>query len=335
MRFNSISGLFPVVTALIGNIAVAVIKFSAAFVSGSSAMFSEAVHSVADTLNQSLLLVGIRRSMKKPDAEFVYGYGYERFFWALISACGIFFIGAGVTMYNGISSLIEPNILEYNPFIFAVLGTSFFIESITFIIAWRELKRRYPDLSLSQRIQRGDPSTLAVFFEDGVALLGICIAFLAIGLSLLTGSHVYDAMGSIVIGILLGGAAMFLILKNRSFLMGRSIPDEVEEDIITMIEEDPAIERVLDFKSTVLNVGIFRIKCEIEFNGNALLREISESVPLKDAYEDVREDYEEFKKFCVDYADRIPRLVGKRIDDIEKRIKTKHPSVRYIDIELN
>lgn len=335
MRFNSISGLLPVVTALIGNIAVAMIKFSAAFVSGSSAMFSEAVHSVADTLNQSLLLVGIRRSMKKPDAEFVYGYGYERFFWALISACGIFFIGAGVTMYNGISSLIEPNTLEYNPFIFVVLGASFFIESITFVIAWRELKRRYPGLSLSQRIQRGDPSTLAVFFEDGVALLGICIASVAIGLSLLTGSHIYDAVGSSVIGILLGGAAMFLILRNRSFLMGRSIPDEVEEDIIAMIEADPAIERVLDFKSTVLNVGIFRIKCEIEFNGNALLKEISESVPLKDAYEDVRENYEEFKKFCVDYADRIPRLVGKRIDDIEKRIKTKHPSVRYIDIELN
>ena len=335
MRFNSISGLFPVVAALVGNIVVAVIKFAAAFASGSSAMFSEAIHSVADTLNQSLLLLGIRRSMKKPDSDFVYGYGYERFFWALISACGIFFIGAGVTVYNGISSIIEPHVMEYHPFVFLVLALSFCIESITFIISWRELRRRFPQYSFSERFKYGDPSTLAVFFEDGIALLGVYIAFVAIGLSIYTGNRIFDAAGSILIGIVLGVGAILLISKNKNFLIGHAIPEDIEEEIIAMIEADPAIERVLDFKSTVLNIGVFRIKCEVEFNGNARLKEISKSVPLRDAYADVREDYEEFKKFCVDYADRIPRLVGRRIDDIERRIVMKHPSVRYIDIELN
>src|SRR3989338_10661779 len=102
MKPTHVHGLFPVVAALLGNTLVTVIKAAAAFVSGSSALFGEAVHSFADTLNQVLLLIGIVRSRKKPDRAFHYGYCSERFFWALISACGVFFIGAGVTIYHGL-----------------------------------------------------------------------------------------------------------------------------------------------------------------------------------------------------------------------------------------
>ena len=336
MRSNTISGFFSVLSALLGNMIVAAIKFVAAFISGSSAMLSEAIHSVADTLNQSFLLVGIIRSRKKADEEFTYGYGNERFFWALISACGIFFIGAGVTIYQGITSIMKPGELEYHPIVFVVLFISLLIESITFYLALLELKRRHRHgHSLIAFFRESDPSTLAVVLEDGIAVFGIFIAATSIGLTLYTGNQLFDSVGSIIIGALLGVAAILLIYKNKKYLIGHSIPEDVEEEIIELLEKDPAIERVIDFKSTVLDIGIYRVKCEIEFNGNALLKELSKGYPLREAFEDVKGDYEEFKKFIADYTDRVPRLVGKRIDDVEKRIEAKYPSVKHIDIELN
>ena len=336
MKSHNISGFFSVFAALIGNIIVAVIKFAAAFISGSSAMFSEAIHSVADTLNQSFLLVGIIRSQKKADDQFIYGYGNERFFWALISACGIFFIGAGVTIYHGISTLLEPHEIEYHPIVFVVLFISFVVELVTFFIAFKELKKRHRHKhSLSKFFHESDPSSLAVVLEDGVALFGVLVATTSIGLTMYTGNQLFDSLGSIIIGVLLGVVAILLIYKNKKYLIGHSIPEELEEEIIELLEKDPAIEKVIDFKSSVLDVGIYRVKCEIEFNGNALLKELSKGYPLREAYEDVKGDYEEFKKFVADYTDRVPRLVGKRIDDVEKTIEAKYPSVRHIDIELN
>src|SRR3989338_6642607 len=176
-------GLVPVVAAVIGNALVTLIKTGAAIASGSSAMFSEAVHSLADTLNQSFILIGVRRSYKKPDEDFGYGYGRERFFWALISACGIFFIGAGVTFYNGVSSLINPKPLEIHTLVFIVLGVSFVIESLTLWIASRGLRESYPDSTWSERLALADPSTLAVYLEDAVALIGIAVAAVSIGAS--------------------------------------------------------------------------------------------------------------------------------------------------------
>ncbi|MDD4611281.1 MAG: cation diffusion facilitator family transporter, partial [Patescibacteria group bacterium] len=166
---KKIHGFWPVVAALAGNGFITLIKFIAFFVSGSSVMFSEAIHSFADTSNQSLLLVGLKKSTKKPDEEYIYGYGRERFFWALISACGIFFIGAGATIYRGISTLIHGQTFEYNPIILVVLAVSFAIEFFTFYLAYRELRKKQPKESLVSLLKNGDPSTLAVLYEDSVA----------------------------------------------------------------------------------------------------------------------------------------------------------------------
>lgn len=330
-----VRGQAPVIAALIGNIVVMLIKGAVAVTSGSSAMFSETVHSFADTLNQALLLVGVRRSRKKPDEEFGYGYGFERFFWALISACGIFFVGAGVTIYHGISSLQHPESVTINIFTFFVLAVSFVIEFWTFRIASRELARAYPELSWWERLDHADPSTLAVCLEDGIAVIGVIIAAFAIAMSYVTANVAWDAWGSIAIGVLLAAAAVILITKNRQYLIGRSIPEKEREEIIELLRKEPAIERVIDFKSTILDIGVYRIKCEVEFNGSALLDEAHQMEDLKDEFEKVKNDYESFKKFCVEYADRIPRLMGKRIDDIEAKLREKFPRVRHIDIEIN
>ncbi len=328
-------GFAPVLAALVGNAAVAVIKLIVAFASGSSAMFSEAIHSVADTLNQALLLIGLKRSRKKADRDFGYGYGRERFFWALLSACGIFFIGAGVTLYHGLMSLIEPKPIEISGGIFFVLFIALIIESWTLYIAARSIVSMFPDTSWRERIELADPTTLAVLLEDSVAILGVIVAAIAIALSEYTGSTVFDAIGSVIIGCMLGGVAIALIVKNRSYLMGRAIPEELKDEIVELLTTDPAIEKVIDFKSTVLDINVYRIKCEIEMNGTALLKEAYGRSTLRAEFDGVKDDFEEFKRFCADYADRIPRLIGKHVDKIEARITKKFPSVRHIDIEIN
>lgn len=335
MALQNASGFWPVVMALGGNLLVAIAKFIAALVSGSSVMFSEAVHSVADTLNQSLLLVGLSRSLKKADDSFEYGYGNERFFWALISACGIFFVGAGITAYQGVSTLLHPHEIEFSVVIFPVLLFSFVVEFYTFRSAALALKKSFPDTQLLERLSLADPMTLAVYLEDAVAVFGVTIAALSIGLSYYTGSVVWDAFGSLIIATLLGFVAIVLILKNRSYLIGRSMPEELQEEVIALLESDPAIEKVIDFKSTVMGWGVYRIKCEIEFNGGALLRAASGRSSMREQFDEIGGDLEVFKRFLADYTDRIPRLVGGKIDEIEKRIREKFPSIRHIDIEVN
>lgn len=334
MSINQTAGFWPVAAAIAGNAFVSFIKLIAAFTSGSSVMFSEAIHSIADTSNQVLLMIGLARSRRSADEEFAYGYGRERFFWALLSACGVFFIGAGATLYRGISSIIEPEPVELSAFLFVVLAVSFVIEAGTFLVATWELRRANPKLSWREQLAHGDPATLSVYFEDGIAVVGVLIATVAIGLSYLTGNHIWDSLGSICVGLLLALAALMLIMKNRGYLIGRAMPQAMQEEVIEFLTADPAIERVLDFKSTTLDVGVYRIKCDVEINGAALLDDYMQQ-SLQGEFEDIDGDYESFKRFAVQFADRIPRLIGRRVDELEETLKVMNPGIRHIDIEVN
>lgn len=329
-------GFISVIAALSGNFLITILKTIGFVVSGSSSLFSEAIHSLADTANQALLMVGIVRSHRAPDEESSYGYGLERFFWALISACGVFFVGAGVTIYHGIHTLISPGHLVFRLEVFLILVIAFVVEFVTFSIAFHELRKRRRDgATMSETLRDADTTVLAVVYEDGVAVLGVFIAALGVGLSYATGNPVWDALGSIVIGLLLAWVAVVLIQKNKRFLVEKSIPEDVKERIIEILSADPMIERVYDFKSSTVELGKYRAKCEVEINGSALFREVSNGEMLKDDYETVKEDYQEFVRFCVDFTDRVPRVIGTRIDELEERIKQEIPAVRHIDIEVN
>jgi zinc transporter 9 len=330
-----VSGFLPVIFALIGNFFIAILKFIGFFISGSGALFSEAIHSLADTLNQGLLMVGLKLSTKKADEEFSYGYGQERFLWALISACGIFFLGAGVTIYHGVSSFIAKEEPHISSFVFIILIISFIIESFTLAFAWRDLKKNNKDKSFLDILSYGDPTTIAVLLEDFVAVIGVVIAFSSILLTKITGNFYWDAAGSIIIGVLLGIVAVLLIRKNRDYLIGKNIPEEMKEKIIEIMESNPTIEKVLDFKSSVLDVNQYQIKCEVEFNGSALMRKIYKDDNIKKEYEMIKNDYGEFTKFLVDYIDKVPRLIGSNIDEIEKKIQKEVPEIKHIDIEIN
>lgn len=333
---HKVQGKRSVIMALIGNIIVTTMKTIIAFFSGSASMFAESIHSFADTLNQSLLLVGLNRSEKPADKIRGYGYGIERFFWSLISACGILFIGAGITVYHSITSLIhhsDSSIHDFNYLSIVVLCLAFIIEGITLIIAIRELKgkRKFS----SKIFANSDPVTLAVVYEDGAAVLGVLVALAAQFIMHFTGNNVYDSIGGIVIGFILGFLAIILIVKNHQYIIGKSLDEKTTEEIIEFLLEDPCIENISEFKSVAIDINKYRIYTTVEWNGSPLYEEIYEAGDLKEEFDNIKDDFQEFAKLMFKTTDRIPRLVGNHIDKIEKKIREKFPEVIYVDIEIN
>jgi zinc transporter 9 len=326
------NGWRPAAVACLGNALLTVLKTIGFLISGSTAMFSEAVHSAADTANQVLLLIGVWRSKKAADEKHAYGYGNERFLWALISACGIFFVGAGVTIYKGIETIIAGGHPELSLITFAILIAAACIEGYALSVAYTELRREYPDDDLVDALRDGDPITVAVIYEDTVAVIGVGVALAGVSLTYVTGNALWDGIASVIIGLLLACVAVILIQKNRGYLIGKSIPEDEQEAIIEILENEPYIERVIDFKSSILDIGHYHIKCEIEFNGAALTDELGD---MRDIFDEVNGDYEEFKKFLAYNSNRIPRIMGRKIDEAEKKITAAFPSVKHIDIEIN
>lgn len=324
-----------VLAAVIGNTIIAIIKLLWFLSSWSWSLFSEAIHSMADSANQALLMIGVKRSTKKATDDFSYGYNKERFFRALISACGIFFIWAGITTYHGIMMLMEPGEIHISQRTFIILAISFVIESITLTIAINEIKKSTTHRKRKLILEHGDPITLAVVYEDTIAVTGILIATTGLWLSYITKNPLWDAITSIIIWMLLWCMAIILINKNRKLLLGQSIPAEIRERIIEILEQDDIIEKVIDFKSTMLDTDTYRIKCEIECNGTGLLKIINRNNFLKNEYKEVKESYSDFLEFCIDYTRRVPRVIGTKIDAIEKKIKDEFPQVKHIDIEIN
>jgi zinc transporter 9 len=328
-------GKSSVIAALLGNTFVTILKTVIFFITGSVSMFAESIHSFADTLNQSLLFIGLKRSKKPADHIRGYGYGIERFFWSLISACGIFFIGSGITIYHSIDSLIHKSSLvhAFNTMSIFVLLVALIIEGTTLWLALRELTK---DKKLSKELWRdADPVLLAIIYEDGAAVLGVIIALCAQWATYLTGNIVYDAVGGIIVGVILGFLAVVLIIKNHQYIIGKPLSEEVTESIIEELNNDPCIENVVEFKSVAVDIGKYRIFVTVEWNGSPLYEEIYEAGDLKEEFDSVKDDFKEFAKLMFKTTDRIPRLVGNHINTIEKNIIEKFPQIAYVDIEVN
>ncbi len=328
-------GKKSVIAALFGNTFVTVLKATTFFSTGSASMFAEAAHSLADTLNQSLLLVGIKRSKKPADEIRGYGYGIERFFWSLISACGILFVGSGITIYHSIDSLLgknEPS-SAFSALSITVLLIAFVIEGATLRVALKELQQ---NKKFSKKMFReADPILLAVIYEDGAAVLGVLIALVAQGMASITGDVTYDAIGGIIVGLILGFLAIILIIKNHQYIVGKPLSKEVSKEIIENLLKDPCIEHVIEFKSVAIDIGKYRIFTTVEWNGSPLYEDIYEAGDLEKEFNTIKNDFKEFARLMFRTTDRIPRLVGNHIDAVEKEIKEKFPQIAYVDIEIN
>jgi cation diffusion facilitator family transporter len=213
-----------VLAAFAGNLIITVIKFIVAAITLSAAMLAEAIHSLADTGNQVLLLLGLRRSTKPADEAHPFGYGAEQYFWSFVVAIMLFFVGAVVSIYEGIGKLLEPHPIEKAWLIYIILGAAFLLESCALCIAWREFgKTRPPGAGvLASIIRSKDTNVVVVLLEDSAALAGLLIAFGGVVASELTGMAAFDAVASIAIGLLLALVAFVLAREVKELLIGES-----------------------------------------------------------------------------------------------------------------
>ncbi len=231
-----------VVAAIIGNLAIAVIKFIAAAMTGSSAMISEGIHSVVDTGNGGLLFYGLKRGARPADEHHPFGHGMEVYFWSLIVAVSIFGIGGGMSIYEGITHMQHPVPLEDPTINYIVLALAMVFESYSFSVAWRVFRKTKGSRRTLSAIHHGkDPSLFTVLFEDTAALLGLVVAFVGIFLSHQLEEPVIDGMTSVAIGCILIVAALWLAYESRSLLVGEAADPELVATIREIALADPAV----------------------------------------------------------------------------------------------
>jgi cation diffusion facilitator family transporter len=265
--------------ALIGNALIAVTKFVAAFLTRSSAMFSEGVHSVVDTGNQVLLLHGLRRSKKPPDRQFPFGHGKEIYFWSFVVAILIFAVGAGISVYEGVKHLLHPVPVENPNVNYIVLGLAMIFEGAAWYFAWREFSKVKGRYGTIQAVQRGkDPSMFVVLFEDSAAMLGLIVAFLGIFLGQVTGSPYFDGAASVLIGLILGGTAIWLAVETHGLLIGEGANPEVLETIRQIVGRHAEIDHVNEVATMHVGPEYLLVNLSVDFSSTALADDVESVV---------------------------------------------------------
>ncbi len=236
-----------VLFALGANFAIAVAKYFAAFYTGSSSMLAEAVHSTADCGNQLLLLLGMKRSKRPPSAEYPMGYGKETYFWSFIVAIMLFSIGGLFSIYEGWHKIHSTEPLTYPLLALGVLAFGIAAESVSMWGCMREVNKIRGGQSLWYWFRHTRNAELVVIFgEDLAALLGLVIAFLAVLAAWLTGNVLYDAAGSIVIGVLLVVVAVLVGVEVKSLLVGQGVEPAVRAEMIAFLQQQGMVEEVLE-----------------------------------------------------------------------------------------
>ncbi len=260
-----------VVIAFAANALIAVAKTVAAVLTGAASMLAEAAHSWADTGNEIFLLVAQRRSARPPDREHPLGYGREVYVWSLFAAIGLFAVGAGVSVTHGVQELLDPEPASSFTVAYVVLGVSFLLEGTSFLQAWRQARRAAArrDQDLWEHVlATSDPTVRAVFFEDAAALVGIVIAAGGIAAHQVTGSPVPDAVGSILVGVLLGVVAVLLIDRNRRFLVGETADPALQRAAVRALLAMPEIARVTQLRLEVVGARQLLVTGAVDLTGD-------------------------------------------------------------------
>jgi len=265
--------------ALIGNLVIAASKFTAAFITGSSAMLSEGIHSVVDTGNQALLLLGIRKSKKPADALHPFGYGKEIYFWGLMVAVLLFGLGGGMSFYEGIMHLKRPAKIEEPTWNYVVLGIAFVAEGVSWGIGLKQLFRRRRDQSFWKTLRGSkDPGIYTVVCEDSAALSGLLVAFFGVYLSHRLQNSDFDAAASIIIGLILAATGVFLAREGKGLLLGESVDIDVIKGIQEVAESDDAVVKVRRTLTMHLAPDQVLLNIDVEFKPNLTSSEIALTV---------------------------------------------------------
>lgn len=236
------SNKIVVYAAMFGNLAIALVKFVAAYITNSSAMLSEAVHSVVDTLNEILLLYGMKKAKKPGDVKHPFGYGRELYFWAFIVALLVFALGAIVSILQGIYHIIQPEEMQ-NPMInYIVLGIAILCEGFSWSVALKTFRKQKGNMGYFEAFRRSkDPTTFTVLFEDTAALIGLVIALVGIFLAHQLNIPELDGVASILIGVVLAVSAWFLARETKGLLLGETADPKLRENVLNIAQQDAAV----------------------------------------------------------------------------------------------
>ena len=289
--------------ALAGNSLIAVTKFAAAAVTGSSAMFSEGIHSMVDTGNQVLLLHGMRKARKPPCKRFPFGHGKEIYFWSFAVAILIFAVGSGVSLYEGIIHTIHPEPMG-NPLIkYIVLGLAMLFEGAAWYFALTEFTKAKGKWGYIEAVQRGkDPTLFVVLFEDSAAMLGIVVAFLGVLLVDLTGILIFDGIASIIIGLILGGTAVWLAYETKGLLIGESANEMVIEGIREIILTYDGIDNLNEVLTMHMGPDFILVNVSIDFQDNIPASDLEDTIARMDTQ--IKEKFPTVKRIFVEAESR-------------------------------
>jgi cation diffusion facilitator family transporter len=266
-------------SALAANLLIAITKFISGSITSSAAMISEGVHSLVDTTNQLLMLLGIRRSKKPPDEKHPFGYGKELYFWSFIVSILIFGLGGGISIYQGYMHLRHPPVAGNPLWNYIVLGISFLFEGTSFIIAAKEFNKTRGDQSWWRAIRQSkDPTSFLVLFEDGAAVIALTIVFTMVWLGHRLNNPYLDGAASICVGLILTVVSLLLARESRSLLMGEGIRPDTQRNIIALAENDPAISKLLHIFSTYQSPDEIMLLLIVTFKPDLDIDDINDAI---------------------------------------------------------
>ena len=267
-----------VILAFSVNLFIALIKFFIWGITGSSAFFSEAIHSVVDSSNQAMLWYGQTQSGSGPNAKYPLGRGKEEYFWALVVAVVFFTLGGIVSLQHGIEALSHPKKLENLPISIAVLIVSILLETYVLIKATKEIRKGEKKNSKIMRLLRKstDGSLVAIIVEDFAATLGLIIALIGVSLSYFTGNSLYDGASSILIGILLMVSGLFLGYEMKHLIVGESVDPSIKKSIYELINNYEGIKKIIQIDIVVIGKDAYLLLGNIDYHDKLDDMQISE-----------------------------------------------------------
>lgn len=289
--------------ALVGNSLIAISKFTAAFFTGSSAMLSEGVHSLVDTGNQVLMLHGLKKASQKPDKMHPFGYGTELYFWAFIVAILIFALGSGISLYEGIKHIRNPEVITDPTWNYVVLGLAIIFEGWAWTVAYLEFNRIKGKRGLWQEVRHSkDPTIFTILFEDTAAMLGLVTALVGIFLAQHLGIPELDGVASVVIAVILAGVAVLLAIECKGLLIGEGASKAVVEGIEQIFTNDKRIVSLNELLTMHMGPTDILVNVSIDFSDELDSKEVEAAVSdfetrIKEQFPDVKRIFIEAQSF--------------------------------------
>ncbi len=270
-------------------------------------MLSETVHSIVDTSNQGLLLWGMKRASKPADQQHPFGYGMELYFWTFVVAILIFAIGAGVSLYEGFHKLNSPRVVQHIYINYIVLGVAMIFEGFAWTVAFREFRKRKGKLGYFKAVQVSkDPTVFTVLFEDSAAMLGLIVAFIGLLLTQYLDQPMYDALASIVIGIILSCTAMLLAYESKGLLIGEAASKDVIEGIRNIVSQEKDILSINEILTMHMGPQDILLNISIDFHDNISAGEVERTITRLEMK--IKEKYPEVARIFIEAQNRLAHL---------------------------